>query len=57
MSLLNSVKNCYSVNGNDDILNKFWEYEGIYEKRLRRVNMEEKWVKEMIEKDKWNYIM
>ena len=57
MSLLYSVKNCDSVNGNDDILNKFWKYEGIYEKRLRRVNMEEKWVKEMIEKDKWNYIM
>lgn len=57
MSLLNSVKNCDSVIGNDDILNKFWKYEGIYEKRLRRVNMEEKWVKEMIEKDKWNYIM
>ena len=35
MSLLNSVKNCDSVNGNDDILNKFWKYEGIYEKRLR----------------------
>ena len=49
MSLLNSVKNCDSVIGNDDILNKFWKYEGIYEKRLRRVNMEEKWVKEMIE--------
>ena len=29
----------------------------IFEKRVRRINMEEKWIKEMIDNDKWKFIM
>jgi len=34
----------------------FNKYE-IYEKRLRRNHLEKEWLKEMIDKDKWKYIM
>ena len=57
MSLLNNMNNCEKVNNNDEVLNNFWEYGGIYEKRRRRIDMEEKWINEMIELDKWKYIM
>ena len=57
MSLLNNMNNCEKVNDNDEVLNNFWEYSGIYEKRRRRIDMEEKWINEMIELDKWKYIM
>lgn len=57
MSLLKSMNSCEVVNKDNEVLNSFWEYSGIYESRRRRINMEEKWLKEMIEKDKWKYIM
>ena len=57
MSLLKSMNSCEVVNRNNEVLNGFWEYSGIYESRRRKINMEEKWLKEMIEKDKWKYIM
>jgi len=28
-----------------------------YEKRCRRINMEEEWLKDMLDKDKWKHIM
>tara|TARA_R110002012_G_scaffold2264_4_gene10828 strand:+ start:1795 stop:1947 length:153 start_codon:yes stop_codon:yes gene_type:complete len=34
----------------------FNNYE-IYEKRLRRSELETEWLKEMLDKDKWKYIM
>ena len=48
-----------SEKGNNEsgVLNNFWEYDGIYENRRRRIKMEEKWVKEMIKTDKWKFIM
>ena len=49
--------NCEIVNRDKKIVDSFWDYSGIYESRRRRINMEEKWVKEMLEKDKWKYIM
>ena len=42
---------------NKEILKSFWDYSGIYESRRRKINMEDRWVKEMIEKEKWKYIM
>ena len=57
MSLLKNMNVCEIVNKDNEVLNGFWEYSGIYESRRRRINMEEKWLKEMIEKDKWKYIM
>jgi len=35
----------------------FNNYYTIYEKRCRRINMEEEWLKEMLEEDKWKHIM
>ena len=49
--------NCRVLNKDKKKLNSFWDYIGIYENRRRRIEMEDKWVKEMIEKDKWKYIM
>ena len=49
--------NCEIVNREKEIVENFWDYSGIYESRRRRINMEEKWMKEMLEKDKWKYIM
>jgi hypothetical protein len=34
----------------------FNKYE-IYEKRMRRSNMEKEWLKEMMDRDKWKHIM
>ena len=28
-----------------------------FEDRVRRINMEKEWLKEMLEEDKWKYIM
>ena len=38
------------------LFNIFYNYE-IYEKRLRRSELETEWLKEMLDKDKWKYIM
>ncbi len=35
----------------------FSNYYTIYEKRVRRVNMEKQWLKDMMEKDKWDFMM
>jgi hypothetical protein len=35
----------------------FNNYYTVYEKRLRRVNMEKEWLKDMMNKDKWKLIM
>ena len=48
MSLLKSMNSCEVVNRNNEVLNGFWEYSGIYESRRRRINMEYKLLKEMI---------
>ena len=39
------------------VKNLFNNYYKIYEERVRRINMEEEWLKEMLEKDRWKYIM
>jgi len=51
------MNNCEIVKRNKEIVNNFWDYSGNYESRRRRINMEEKWMKEMLENDKWKYIM
>tara|TARA_B110000483_G_scaffold18209_1_gene20103 strand:- start:816 stop:953 length:138 start_codon:yes stop_codon:yes gene_type:complete len=45
------------VKKNKEIVSNFWDYSGIYEIRRRRINMEEKWLKDMLEKDKWKFFM
>ena len=35
----------------------FKNYYKKYEKRIRKVNMDEEWIKEMLEETKWKYIM
>jgi hypothetical protein len=45
------------VKKDKEIVNNFWDYSGIYESRRRRINMEEKWLKDMLEKDKWKCFM
>ena len=51
------MNNCEIEKRNKEIVNNFWDYSGNYESRRRRINMEEKWLKEMLENDKWKYIM
>jgi|TARA_Y100001935_G_C17161784_1_gene435675 hypothetical protein len=48
---------CDSVNEGNKELKMEWKYEGCYENRLRRSKWEREWVNEMIEKDRWKYIM
>jgi len=57
ISLLRSMSNCEIVKKDKEIVNNFWNYSGIYESRRRRIDMEEKWLKEMLEKDKWKFFM
>ena len=45
------------VKKDKEIVNNFWDYSGTYESRRRRINMEEKWLKDMLEKDKWKFFM
>ena len=48
----------YGELGNEKISVKklFNKYEK-FEDRVRRINMEKEWLKEMLEEDKWKYIM
>lgn len=56
MNVLKSVNSCESNNRNVSVSELFNNYE-IYEKRIRRNTMEVEWLDEMIQKDKWKYIM
>lgn len=48
---------CELGNEKVSVKNLFNNYYKIYEKRVRRINMEEEWLKEMLEEDKWKHIM
>jgi hypothetical protein len=44
-------------NENIEVGELFNNYYTIYEKRNRRLNLEKKWVKEMLERDRYKFIM
>jgi hypothetical protein len=51
------MSNCEIVKKDKEIVNNFWNFSDNCESRRRRIDMEEKWLKEILEEGKWNFFI
>jgi predicted RNA-binding protein len=49
--------NYIKIDGENVSVKEIFNHYEKYEDKVRRVDMEKEWVKEIYEKDKWKYIM